>query len=382
MKKKVLFIIPRLSIGGAQKVVSILLKHLDRNRFDLVLCVLEEQGEYMASLSADVQIISLQVKRVSKAFFKLLKVIKDTRPDVVFSALSHINLMVALYIPLVSKDIRFIARETNIPSLNNRQNKFTWLFHVLHRWLYPRYTKIVCQSRDMQNDLIENYAIPEDRLCIINNPVESDRNRLLAQNSERLFDTAKINLVAAGKLKYQKGFDLLLNAIAELNDEHFHLTILGKGELQETLQKQAEALDIARQVNFAGEVENPFPYLHQADVFILSSRFEGFPNIVLEALSVGTSVIAFDCKGGINEIVIDGINGILVKNGDSSALCQAIADCQRCLTLPDIAASVARFDVAVIVEQYNQLLDGMFSDQNNSICAEESFPSPSGRGLG
>lgn len=358
MKKKVLFIMPRLTIGGAQKVVSMVLKHLDRSRFDLVLCVLDAQGEYIAALPADIRIIDLQTKRVSHAFFKLLQVIKEERPNVVFSALSHLNMVVALCMPFVAKDIRFIARETNIPSLNNRQNKLTWLFNILHRRLYPRYAQIICQSRDMRDDLRQNYRIPERRLCIINNPVEIANNRSLAHSSEKLFDTTKINLLAAGKLKYQKGFDLLLDAIAELNDDRFHLTILGKGELETALKKQAEALGIAQQIDFAGEVQNPFPYLQQADIFILSSRFEGFPNVVLEALSVGTPVIAFNCKGGIDEIVIDGVNGILVQNGDSDALRQAIADYRRCLELPDVAASVARFDVPIIVQQFNNVLDG------------------------
>lgn len=360
MKKKVLFIMPRLTIGGAQKVVSILLKHLDRSKFDLVLCILEARGEYMAELPADIQLIDLQTQRVSHAFFKLLKVIKEIRPDVVFSALSHLNMMVALCIPFVSKKIVFIARETNIPSLNNRQNKFSWLFDILHRRLYSRYFKIICQSRDMQEDLIRNFHIPVQRLCIIPNPVESDRNRFLAQSGERLFNTAKVNLLAAGKLKYQKGFDLLLQAVAELNDDRFHLTLLGKGELESALKKQAADLGIAQQVDFIGEVQNPFPYLQQADIFILSSRFEGFPNVVLEALSVGTPVITFDCKGGISEIVVDGINGKLVEAGNAAAMAKAILvykTSKREHKIENIEKTVSRFDVSVIKKRYAELLE-------------------------
>jgi glycosyltransferase involved in cell wall biosynthesis len=355
MKKKILFIIPRLGIGGAQKVLSIVLNNLDRQKFESTLCLLEGGGEYMSGLSPDIRVIDLRCKRVAQAVFRIIAVIKEIQPHIVFSGLSHLNLAVALCIPFVSGSIKFIARETNIPSINHKQNAGPRLFNFMYRRLYPRYAKIVCQSRDMEKDLAENYNIPKERLTVINNPIETDKNQLLAQTEERLFDGNKINLLAAGKLKHQKGFDLLLEALAQVHDERFHLTVLGKGELEAALKKQAEELAIADRVTFAGEVKNPYPYMRQADVFILSSRFEGFPNVVLEALSLGTPVIAFDCKGGLNEIIADGVNGKLVEAGNVAAIAKAILD-YKSLNSGNIEKSVARFDISVIKKQYAELM--------------------------
>ena len=171
--------------------------------------------------------------------------------------------------------------------------------------------------------------------------------------------------MAAGKLKPQKGFDLLLEAMSLLPDE-YALTVLGEGPDRAALEARAQALglapgpgrDMGGRVTFAGFAANPYPAMAGADMFVLSSRFEGFPNVVLEAMACGTPVAAFACPGGLDEIVLPGVNGLLAAPGDPAALARAIRDLAASPTDPDtVRASVAdRFGVADMVARYADLL--------------------------
>ncbi len=217
----------------------------------------------------------------------------------------------------------FIARESNTVSVRNKREKYPRLFDWLYKKVYKNFDIIVTQAKYMRDDLVNNYGINTSKMVIIYNPVDSEAiTEKSLQNSEvNLPD--KYNLLAVGKLGYQKGFDILLSIMTQL-DERYHLTILGEGSDKVALESQIKTLNLEKSVSLLGFCDNPYAYMKKADLFVLSSRYEGLPNVVLEANSCGTPVVAFDAPGGTGEIVKKDENGFLVPPFDEEAFAQAI----------------------------------------------------------
>lgn len=323
-RKKIMFVIPTMKGGGSERVISIVLKHLDRKKFDIILVLMMKKGGYLKDLPNDIKIIDLNVNRARWSFFKISYLIQNIKPDMVLSTLGYLNLVLSILRPFFSNKIKFIARESNTVSESNKYVNFPRFFNWLYRTFYNNFDIIISQSNYMKQDLVENYGIIKEKIFVINNPVDFDKiHRLMNENKISLYDSEKINLLAVGRLDLQKGFDLLLHALAKLDSKYF-LTVLGDGVEKENLLKKVKELKIDKQINIIGFQENPYQYMNQADIVILSSRYEGFPNVVLEANYCGTPVVGFDCPGGTHEIIKNGINGFLVECGNIDKLTHAI----------------------------------------------------------
>ncbi|WP_201353782.1 glycosyltransferase [Hydrogenimonas urashimensis] len=314
-RKKVLFIIPSMRGGGAEKVISIILKKIDKKKFEPILVLLEKKGKFLEELPP-IKIIDLKTPRARYALFQIIRVIYLEKPEIVFTTLGHLNLIIALIRPLFSKSIKFIARESNTVSVQNQTEKYPIIFNFLYRNIYNNFDKIICQSEYMKNDLIINYKIKKNKIVVINNPVDIDDIEKKSNDFKpECYNNNMINLVAIGRLVYQKGFDLLIKAFAKL-DKKYTLTILGNGPLRNELERLAQNYSINERIKLVGFQKNPYPYMKNADFLVLSSRYEGFPNVVLEANCCGIPVIAFNCPGGTNEIIKNELNGFLCSCSD------------------------------------------------------------------
>ena len=323
-KMKILFLAPSMRIGGAERVLATLIKLIDRKQFIPELVLVNKVGPLLHELPDDVPVTDLRCRKVRYSLPKIVQLIRRRRPALVFSTLGHLNLTLLVCRFLIPSTVKFVIRETNIPSINLKHSKFPRLFPLLYGLLYGKADKIICQSKDMREDLIEEFAVSRKLTAVINNPVDVDEIRRRSEFAGNLYCKKGINLLAVGKLKYQKGFDLLLEAMAYIKESEIHLTILGNGPEKGSLLQLKHALGLDTRVTFIGAVKNPYGYMSQADLFVLSSRFEGFPNVVLEAMSCGTPVIAFECPGGINEIIKNGENGWKVNIGDLHGFADAI----------------------------------------------------------
>ncbi len=350
--------------GGSERVMSLLVRYLDRSRFTIVLLLLNKEGTYLKDLPDDIELVDLKAPRLRQAVVKLPFAIKKIKADVVMSTLSHVNIFMAMIRPFFSQKITFIARESSIVSVNNQNTPYPRLFNWLYKCFFGNFDRIVCQSNYMKNDLIKNYSIDEKLLTVIHNPVDIDRILHLAENDTKLYNTDKTNLLAVGRLGREKGFDLLLQSMVHL-DKHFYLTIVGEGNELETLQQLAAKLDIADRVEFIGFQENPYQYMQQADMMILSSRHEGFPNVVLEANACGTPVVAFDCPGGTGEIIENGLNGFLVKCGDTEELAETIKKASNYPWNNEAIKNhiIHRYGLTHIIHQYEDILGANISSK-------------------
>jgi glycosyltransferase involved in cell wall biosynthesis len=235
---------------------------------------------------------------------------------------------------------------------------------MAYRKLYGRLDRIVCQSRDMQQDLVTTFGLPAEKTCVIHNPIAIDRVRKLAGETQSAglpdhrSDKA-LRFVTAGRLVFQKGFDLLLEAVALCRDLPIELTILGDGPLRDDLSGQAARLGIAEQVRFVGYQENPYAWFAAADAFVVSSRFEGLSNVMLEALACGTPLIATPAPGGTLEVLQPLAECEIAAEVSAPALEQAIRKwvARRPGRVPD--AAVEPYAVDRIVEEYEREILGV-----------------------
>ncbi|AZI69202.1 glycosyltransferase [Cloacibacterium normanense] len=358
MKKSILFILPDLNAGGAERIVTTIANHLPREKFSLSILLLRKEGLYLDFLQNDVEIIDIKTPRIRNSLKPILQQIKKRKPDIVFSGFGEVNAYLSLFIKLFPK-IKFIARETNVVSqhVTRREIRFFYKF-------YNNYQKIICQSDDMMNDLVENFKIKKEKIIKINNPVDFSfiEEKLENATKPESYREGYKNIVAIGNLSSRKGFDNLLKVFNNLKDNNIILHILGDGKDKELLYLLKQDLGLEN-VIFHGVQKNPYPFLKFADLFVLSSRYEGFPNVLLEAGACGTYALANNCKGGINEIIQPKINGeisdienheefatkileILNENHDSEAIKNSIQ---------------SRFSKEMILEKYFEAFESIVS---------------------
>jgi glycosyltransferase involved in cell wall biosynthesis len=356
--KHVALIIPTLTGGGAERVIVTLAKHLDRRRFRVTLAVVDTRRAVMRrEIPDDVTFIDLGARRVRHALPRIVSMIRRTRPDIMLSTLGHLNVALAMVRFLLPAKLRTVARESTVVSSSLAHQKYRTFWKALYRRFYRRHDEVICQSQFMRDDLVRHFGFPAARARVINNPVDVDRVRSLASEAISFSSpSGAVNLVAAGRLDVEKGFDLLIEALALLDQPLVHVTLLGEGPLEGDLKRRAEQSGVRARVHFAGFQQNPFPWFAKADAFVLSSHYEGFPNVVLESLACGTPVIATPAPGGTGEI-LEGIDGcVLAREVSSPALAEAIDKWMRGPRSRIAGSAVEPYRLERILQQYEAAL--------------------------
>lgn len=312
--KKICFIIPVLGNDGAERVAFHLLNNLSRDKYQLYLILTNQGGNYLKELNPNITIIELKESRVRYTVFKLYKVLKHINPDLCLIFSSEIATVVGLFIAPILKRIKFVVREINIQSILMTNILRKLLLKLSYKSIY----KIISQSKDMTDDLINYTKINPNKIVEINNPIDLNQidKKLFIEEDNDIFEKHYKNLVCVGRLAYQKGFDLLIKVMEKLKDTNIRAYIIGEGQDREKLENQIANSGLKDRVFLVGRKENPYQYMKNADLFILSSRFEGFPNVLIEAGACGAYSICNICPGGVNEIILENINGNIVDFND------------------------------------------------------------------
>lgn len=327
---RILFAIPELDSGGPDRVFFELINRLDRSAFLPVLMVSRAGGRYFKALPDDVEICVLGGGRYP--VWRFARAIDRVKPDLIIATL-RMNTTASAARGLQKHRPPLITRQANAISSNFRElRKRSSLKYGIAEWLVKRLLKVpdalVAQSSDMGEEL-ETHASPRQRIAIIGNPVDvkSVRASCLAQQGRAsLTGFGDPALIAVGRLAPQKGFDLLLPAFAEFRREHPRagLTILGEGPDRNKLELEARRLGIEDALRLPGHSETVLAEVGAADLFVSSSRYEGFSNAILEAMALGKPVVAINCEGGTKDMVIDGQTGILAQTQSIGALTEAL----------------------------------------------------------
>lgn len=364
---RLLFVCTTLAMGGAERVMLDLLRHLDRNRFTISLAFFREEAGARELVPPDVIFYKLGKKHKSdflRLIPALLRVFRTCRPELVLSFMEYANYVTLLAGKLFSSKPPILISIHNYLSRHHRFKGKRGLRRLLIRLLYPGAAGIIAVSRGIAGDVIRHYACPAAKIHVIHNGVDIAAIKHLAQAETaaegfRNFQGTKI--LACGRLSYQKNFGLLIRAFAALAErDKTRLYLLGEGTEKKALVQLAADLGISGQVIFLGFQTNPFCYLARSDLFVLSSRYEGFGNVLIEAMACGTAVIAVDCPHGPAEILADPAWGLLIPPQDTAALTRGM---QKLLEDTSLRAGLARggqkragdFNITRITEKYTAL---------------------------
>lgn len=300
MTRLVAFVLPSFAGGGAERVVLTLIGALDRARVAPLLIVLDGQGPLAALRPPHIALIDLARPRLRQALPALVRALRRARPEAIVSTLGYVNVTLLALRPLLKERPRLILREANRPGVSIAAAPCPAAMRFAYRRLYPRADAVLCNAGTTAEELRELIGVAPERLFLLPNPVDVAALRAAAA-APRREPGEGVRFVASGRLTHQKGFDRLIAMLAKLPSDAV-LTILGQGPDEAALRAQVSALGLAPRVRFAGFEANPFARYAGADAFLLPSRWEGQANAALEALALGTRVIATPEAGGIAEV--------------------------------------------------------------------------------
>ncbi|MEZ4802634.1 MAG: glycosyltransferase [Gelidibacter sp.] len=307
-KFKIMFVLPSLVAGGAERVLSFVAQHIDKNVFDVTLVIIGFEKDRAYSTEG-VNTVYFNKSRMLSGIPQLFSYIRKNKPHLIVSCMNHVNIPVALIL-LIFPKIKLVTREANmkkITAIYHGENKF-WLYKKLLNISYRKTSKIICQSKDMADEMVTEYFISPSKLCVINNPI-SDGFKVKKQMKPREIP----HYITVGRLHAEKGHERILHALSQLKFP-FHYTIIGTGEALESIQQTVKRLNMESKVKFIPYTDKVPEYLRESDLFLQGSFAEGFPNALLESCAVGTPALAYKAPGGTNEILENGINGFMATD--------------------------------------------------------------------
>jgi len=313
--------LPDLDGGGAQRTFVNLANALPDLGIETTVVAGRTDGPAKEWFGEQFSLIDLEAPRLRHAIGPLRKLLKSESPGILLSTLADANIAAwaaSRYLP-----VRLILRETNS---HRARDDISWWRRQLISLAYPRADAVVALSEGVRGELTADYAIDPTKCRTIHNPVDvTALVGALADGPDSPILGKGPMVLGVGRLTRQKHFDLLLRGVAALPDRSIQIALLGEGPDRTAILSLAHELGLSDRLIMPGFVSDLTPWLAHADIFVLSSLWEGFGHVIVEAMAAGLPVIATDCPHGPRDIIADGETGLLVPNDDASALAAAIA---------------------------------------------------------
>ena len=354
----ILYVLPNFRAGGAERVLMTLIRKLGRTRFAGELAVFSANGPFADMIPPDFTVTDLRAPRLRGALAALLGLIRHRKPALVFATHSYVSLALLAARPFLPPGTKVVVREPNTPSKSLPDLAHGRLIGWGYRLLLRRADLVICLNSLAEDEMLKIYRVPRARLVRLPNPVATQPLRAAAEPLFREAGTG-LRLVAAGRLTYAKGFDRLLRAIKPMAEDT-RLTLYGDGPEAEALKALAQRLNLGKKVRFAGFERQLAPALAGADAVILPSRWEGMPNIVLEALACGTPVISTPEAGGVIDLAAELPEAALKLASSEAELSAAMASVKRdahAALRPSLLPK--RYEEDEVAEAYAQALSGI-----------------------
>lgn len=316
--------------GGPERMILNLAEQLAADGHDVDLVTIRRISPHLRPHLPKVNLVPLETCHTWTSLLPLCRYLKSCRPRALLAAKNRANLIAVVARRLVAPGCRLVLREGTTPSaaLAGSSPWRRWRHRLPTRWLYPRADAVVAVSEGVRQDVIRLTGMDPRRIVVIPNPVVTPQltaySRLPAGHPWFQASSPPV-VLGVGRLTRQKDFSTLLRAFAGVRSQvDCRLVILGEGRDRSELYDLASALGIRESVSLPGFTVNPYAYMARASVFVLSSAWEGSPNVLTEALALGTPVVATDCPSGPREILENGRLGHLVPVGSPTDMAAAI----------------------------------------------------------
>ncbi|MCL6536624.1 MAG: glycosyltransferase [Armatimonadetes bacterium] len=363
--KRLLMYCPALEGGGAERVMVTLANNFACSGVQVLFVTARAADEvYRAELSSAVEYSCLNTGSTLRTLLPLTRLLRRVRPDAVLSTLVEANFLTVAAARLTRVNARVVIREANTPSQDLLRNP-RWVKRLTGRlipYIYPKADAIVASSQGMLHDLIANFRIPPHKIRRIPNPLPLAWIRQHAQAPVQhpwFADGQPPVILSVGRLERAKDFATLIRAFAKVHAEHdARLLILGEGSMRPHLETLVRELGLSECVALPGFDPNPFRSMARARVFVLSSIYEGFPNVLVQAMACGCPVVSTDCPSGPSEILNGGAYGHLVSVGDADALAASILKVLQGEARYPPADWMEQFDEFVVCRGYLEVLFG------------------------
>ncbi|AWV87480.1 glycosyltransferase [Acinetobacter radioresistens] len=324
---KILFVLPRMVTGGVERVTLRLVAELQRRGHECAFALRRAYGEFLQEAQDLCPIYEIAAGGLHQFVPNLSKLIKTWQPTHIITAFADIGFLTHLAINRSGQKIFWahgvhathdliIAKPTMMGRIRFELDK------IFASTVYKKCHVVVAVSNGVQHDILDNFKVNQDKVITIYNPVLDD-TQLIPRATKDIPNNGIPKIVALGRLTYQKGFDILIEAMTKV-PQPWQLDIWGDGEDKQALQNLIDKYYLQQHIFLRGNTDKPLDVLGQADLFVLSSRFEGFGLVLVEALANGCQIIATDCPHGPREILENGRWGILVENEDPTALADGI----------------------------------------------------------
>lgn len=329
---KIALFSPSLRSGGAERVVSSLAKGFLRRGHEAQLVLADATFELLAEIPHQVQIVNLGKKRISHCLIPLIRYLRKEKPDIFLSSQTHVNTVASLAFWFLSVPTKLVLVEHTTLGihLDPSYSRGGRLMLQLGKIVYRRADAIVAVSDGVAHSIEEILRIPKSLVHVIYNPVPGSEIEVKARHqiSYPWFAPGELPVIlAVGRMTAAKDYPTLLRAFSLLTQGRAaRLLILGEGEERQTLEKLIVELDLSQVVSMPGHVPGPYAYMARCAVFVLSSVWEGFGIVLVEALLCGATIVSTDCPSGPAEILGNGRYGMLVPVGDAPALASALKE--------------------------------------------------------
>ncbi|WP_186431542.1 glycosyltransferase [Clostridium sp. BSD9I1] len=361
MKERIDIIINVLHGGGAEKVCVNLSNKLIEKKYDVRLIVMDlSDAVYKDYLDKNIKVIHLNKKSIKKSIRSILTYLIREKPKRILTFNYSFAIILVILRKIFHLEFQIIARNMNTLSKQGNRSRIA---EFLIKRLYKNVDLLISQSQNMAEDLIKNYGFAGNQIKVINNPISLIiEEKVKSLNYSKKMPKNNKEVLYMGRLVPQKGLEFLLSAFnmcLKIKSD-LKLKIVGEGPLRKELEKKAKELGISDRVIFKNFTHDVVECYKDASVTVLSSYYEGFPNVLIESIAVGTPIVAFDCPSGPREIIENGINGFLVEYQNIEDLCKKILmalDYEWDLKL--IQKTSQRFTSEKIIDEYIDAIFGL-----------------------
>lgn len=355
---KTLVFLTDLIPGGAQRTIVNLVNYWSSQKLAVQLIIGDDSGGAKDWINPSVNSSNLDKQRLRSMFLLLRRKIKQEKPAVVFTTMLVANFLMAIVIRTLTRRPKLVVRETNS---HIHRDDLSYMHRSLAKLTFKLADHIIVLSTGLKQELHDYYHLPASKISVIHNPVDLPDLEML-DNIETRKVNQKFRICSVGRLVRQKGFDLLIEVADILKDDDVEFTIIGEGGERKLLEALIEEKGLDHVIKLVGHQSDPSKWYKNSDLFVLTSRWEGFGHVIVEAMAHGLPVISSDCPYGPADIITHDVDGLLYENGNTRECAEQIRRLIDNLALRGKLALEGKrratdFAVDKIADQYQTVLE-------------------------